>query len=394
MALPNTNIGFGSQYTQLATGMGKGTMTGPNGQTYNANGTLATPSMGGNLGLGTLYDPNNRISGSVGAINKEFGAIGAQMFGAAKIDPKMIDLQQARQAQGALDPTNSMQRLLSGQIDNPYLQGLQQASVNTAMRGYGDAVDMVNTSVMPGIRSGAVGAGQYGSSRQGIAEGLVGQQLSRNARDLGIASMDAGTNLYGTAYGQAQDRMYNTASGLNNQAFQAGDNNANRDLMAQTSNASNDLATQKFNAEQQSKAGMFSTDLANRQRESNANIDLAMRGQDQSYNLGLRNNDLGFGQLDANINQQNFNNQLSGANFGLSMYDRLNANNAAGINAATNIKNTPLNYFNQFSSLANQYGKAGASGSSSTAMPGNPLVGAIGGYQFANSPGFRSSLGF
>ena len=412
MALPPTFNEQTGQWTPSAGGnFGGNAMSGvygPTGQPFQA-----PPSMGGNLGFGGPgmegFKPLSSTPsyGGMPAASQATatGYNAATIGGANAISPQQINMQQARANQGVLDPTNSLQKLLSGQIDNPYLQGMQQASINTAMRGYGDAVNMVNTSVMPGIRSGAVGAGQYGSSRQGIAEGLVGQQLGRNARDLGIAAMDAGTNLYGTAYGQAQDRMYNTATGLNNQAFQAADNNANRDLSAQTSNAGNQLAAQTFNANSTNSARQFGAGAQNTASLSNAsntnnynlgagNLALGNRQTANSYDLGLRNNDLGFGQLDANINQQNFNNQLSGANFGLSMYDRVNGNNAAGVNAATGIQNTPLNYFNTFSGLANNYGNAGASGSSSTAMPGNPLIGGLAGYQMASNPNFRSSLGF
>ena len=430
---------YGNQTPQPATGLGGRNMsgvTGPDGQPF-----MPPQGMGGNLGFGGNYMPPPSPATGVG-----YSA--ATMTGANAINPQQINLNQARGNQGALDPTNSMQRLLSGQIDNPYLQSMQQASNNTALRGYNDAMDSMSQSVLPQIRSGAVGAGQYGSSRQGIAEGLVGQQAARNARDLGIASMDAGNQMYGQAYGQAQDRMYNTATGLNNQAFQAADNNAGRDLTAQSSNAANQLQSQAFNANALNTAGQFGASAQNAASLANAGNanqfgianmqnQTAMRGQDQNYslgqgnlgvaqtnaatnqqnvnnqltlgqgqnanqatanannyNLGLRNNDLGFGQLDANINQQNFNNQLSGANFGLNMYDRLNANNAAGINAATGIQNTPMNYYNQFSNLANNYGNAGGSGSSSTAMPGNPFIGGLAGYQIANNPNIRSSLGF
>lgn len=443
MALPPTFNEQTGQWSPSAGGsFGGNAMSG----VYGPDGQPFQPMQNQpNLGFGGGYNPpapsQSSYTPPAPAQATSTGYNAATIQGANAIAPQQVNLNQARANQGVLDPTQSMQRLLSGQIDNPYLQSMQQASVNTALRGYNDAMDSVTQNVLPQIRSGAVGAGQYGSSRQGIAEGLVGQQLGRNARDLGIASMDAGNQLYGTAYGQAQDRMYNTATGLNNQAFQASDNNANRDLSAQTSNASNQLAAQTFNANSANSARQFGAGAQNTASLANAgntnqyniagmNNATTQRGQDQSYNLGqgnlalgnrsadqnyslgqgnlalgnrqaansydlgLRNNDLGFGQLDANINQQNFNNQLSGANFGLSMYDRLNANNAAGINAATGIQNTPLNYYNQFSGLANQYGNAGGSTSSSTAMPGNPLIGGLAGYQMASNPNFRSSLGF
>jgi hypothetical protein len=53
-------------------------------------------------------------------------------------------------------------------------------------------------NVMPGIRSGATGAGQYGGTRQGIAEGVA----AGNAQT-GVNAATAG--LFGNAYGQDQN---------------------------------------------------------------------------------------------------------------------------------------------------------------------------------------------
>lgn len=60
--------------------------------------------------------------------------------------------------------------------------------------------------ILPSIRSGAIDAGQYGSSRQGIAEGIA----SRGATD---SIADATAGLYSGAYGQGLDAM-KSAAGL------------------------------------------------------------------------------------------------------------------------------------------------------------------------------------
>jgi hypothetical protein len=57
-----------------------------------------------------------------------------------------------------------------------------------------------NQNVMPGIRGDAVAAGQVGSSRQGVAEGLASQGLSR-------AMADQTAQFYNQAYGQGLDQQ-------------------------------------------------------------------------------------------------------------------------------------------------------------------------------------------
>lgn len=100
-----------------------------------------------------------------------------------------------------------------------------------------------------------------------------------------------------------------------------------------------------------------------------------------NYDLGLRGNDLGYAGLDAQINQNNFNNRLAGANFGLGVVNQGMANNQAGINAGTNVQNTPMNYWSQFANQYNGIGQGYGSTTGSTSQQGNPVMGALGGAQ-------------
>lgn len=162
----------------------------------------------------------------------------AQNFMSGQYDSTgSVDLNAARAGQGALDPTQAYQRMLSGQIDNPYLQALHQGNINTSLRGYNDALQQVQQQVLPQIEQEAFANGMYGGSRQGIAEGMVGQQLARNARDLGIAGMDFGNQLYGNAYQNAQQLMAGAAGDINSQAGQNAQYNAGLDLQQNAQNA-------------------------------------------------------------------------------------------------------------------------------------------------------------
>jgi len=60
---------------------------------------------------------------------------------------------------------------------NPYLQSYMEAAVRPV-------TSQLLNQALPSIRSGATQAGQYGSSRQGIAEGLAIQGATRTAADI------------------------------------------------------------------------------------------------------------------------------------------------------------------------------------------------------------------
>lgn len=177
---------------------------------------LRTPQIGtaysiaGNAATGA-YDPKiNRVSNIAG----DYGA----------------NPQAARMAQGPVDPTAALQRSLSGQVDNPQLQALQNQATNRAMLGYNDAIDTLNNSTLGNIRSGAVMAGGYGGSRQGIAEGLAMQQAVKGAQNLGLASLDAGSAANAAAYENAQNRMASTANSVDARALQAAQFNGSQNM--------------------------------------------------------------------------------------------------------------------------------------------------------------------
>ena len=112
------------------------------------------------------------------------------------------------------------------------------------------------------------------------------------------------------------------------------------------------------------------------------------------YDLGVKNNQLGFGNLglgyanlDRNINNDNNSWQLQGANFGLGVYDKVQQGNQAGIQAGTNIQNTPMNYWSQFGNQANSFGQGYGTTTGSTSQQGSPFMGALGGAQLGQQLG-------
>ena len=185
-----------------------------------------------------------------------------------------------------------------GYQKNPYLDSMASNITN-------QVTDNWNRNLAPSIRGGAMQAGGFGGSRQGVVE-------ANALKDVNSGLTNALTNMYG------QD--YQTSMGRNLQRYQG----------------------------------------------------------DQSYDLGLRNNDLGFSNLDFQINQGNVNNQLAGANLGMNTWGTQQQGNQAGITAGTNIQNTPYNNWSNFNTAANAVGNGLAGETTNKDAQGNPIFGALG----------------
>ena len=210
-----------------------------------------------------------------------------------------------------------------GYQKNPYLDSMASNITNQVN-------DNWSRNIAPSIRSGAMQAGGFGGSRQGVVE-------ANALKDVNSGLTNSLTNLYG------QD--YQTSMGRNLQRYQ-GDQSRN---------------LQRYQG-------------------------------DQSYDLGLRNNDLGFSNLDFNINQGNVNNQLAGANLGMNTWGTQQQGNQAGITAGTNIQNTPYNNWSNFNTAANAVGNGLAGETTNKDAQGNPILGALGGWQLGSK--IAGNLGF
>lgn len=116
-------------------------------------------------------------------------------------------------------------------------------------------------------------------------------------------------------------------------------------------------------------AGMRMQDYGNQQQ---------MYQWDQGFNRNLYND--AFAQNSQNL--QNFMGMLSTGN----------QFNTQDINNANTIQNTPLNYFNQFSTAANNIGGNGGTASTNQTGSGSPVMGALGGWQLGSA--ISKNLGF
>jgi hypothetical protein len=234
------------------------------------------------------------LNGSTPDLENNYGVAAARVG----YDMGTANPAKARAGQGELDPSSAYKKLLSGQVDNPQLQGMADAATRSGQRAYADMIadadESLSTSVLPSIRSGAVSSGGYGGSRQGIAEGLaMGKRntaAERGARDLGIAANDATATLFGNAYESAQNRMAGAASELDARAQQAKQFDAKNAFDARTTNANLDQQAQQFNAN--------NTLARNAQTMAKTHSDADLKGKAMDLFTGANSSeDDDFGQM-------------------------------------------------------------------------------------------------
>ncbi|MDD0812977.1 hypothetical protein PSQ20_21760 [Curvibacter sp. RS43] len=311
--------------------------------------------------------------------------------------------QQAINRQGASGPSGQF-----GMAGSTAQGGMQSMSgANPYMKAQGDAMlNQLTTNfqrnVLPSIDSSAAASGNYGSSRQGVVQANAMDQFNQNASN-------SLANLYGSNYGQ--ELSYNLGLGnLSNQAqanknnfelgmgglanqYTIGMGNINNQAQANAINwglGKGNLANQAQANENNLELGRGN--LSNQAQANKNNLELgrgSLANQAQAnannYDVQMNNNGLGFAQLDRQINQDNFNNQLAGANFGMNLWNQGQTNAQNAINAGQTIQNTPAGYYGQFSNYANMHGQGGGTTNSSSSAPGSVTAGALGGYQLYNA---------
>lgn len=259
-----------------------------------------------------------------GAYNANPSAV-QNIAGANPVNAQQVDPTQAFASMGAANPTGSIAQMLTGQVNTQTLDPVVQSAARRLGETYSE-------QVMPQIRGQAVAAGQYGSSRQGIAEGLASKALTNSVGDMSA-------NMYNNAYNTAQSNMYGTANNMAGLGLNSANQNANRDLAAQTTNASNSLNTQQFNA-----------------------------------NLGLQNNSQAM-----QASNQNLQNLLQGANL-MGTSNALQDNNYSQMMSLLQSPNAyNQSNLNNYANLINSGAGAGGTSTSQTPTSSNPIASGLGG---------------
>lgn len=240
-----------------------------------------------------------------------------------------INVQNAFGSMGGTNPTQAYQSLLSGNVTNPYLQNIAQDNYTMANRN-------LLENVMPNIGSGATAAGQYGGSRQGIAQGLA---MSRMNQDVTAAN----NNMFGNAYQQAQGNMLSAAGQLGGFG-----------MSAETNNASNMLNNNQFNAS-----------LSSGISQNNANRTLSADSTNAANTLAANSQKLG--QMNAGVDWFNNANNMQNT----AIKNSLDLGNYGNTYAMDSLKN--------YSGIVSPLGGLGGTGTQSTPYYNNPTNNLLGG---------------
>lgn len=262
-------------------------------------------------------------------------------------------------SQNNTDLTGAYQNFISGQSgNNPYLNSALQAGVDATNAGFNKNVstttDALN-SALGGIRGNSVLAGQYGSSRQGVAEGnaLKGytQQLT-DANSLLAAQNSANTTAQQAAsYNAGQDRALSATQGLGAQQYGVAGQNAANSQQAQLQNQSLANQTDQFNTSQLNNIGLNNAQLA----QNNGQFNSTLGQNNNQFNANLwQNNNQFNAQQQSGTNALNSQNQQAGL-AGLSgllnnIYGYANNQDNAGINRATQVNGLLAPYLSANSS--------------------------------------------
>ena len=215
----------------------------------------------------------------------------AQTAAAQGYEAKNTDIAGQYAAMGLSDPSGANARLLSGQVNNQYLD-TQADNITKRLN------KNLQENILPGIGQGAQMAGGYGGSRQGIAQGkAIGETQDNLANAL--------TNMYSSANEAAQGRMSTAAGNLSGIGAQVGISNTAGQNAASQFGANAQNTAGMFNAGQQNSMGQFNAGQTNQGNQFNTGQTNAMSqfntgqanqgnqfnaGQSNSYNLGLMNN--------------------------------------------------------------------------------------------------------
>jgi len=259
-------------------------------------------------------------------------------------------------SQNGLDLKGAYDNMINGNAGaNPYLTKSLQSAVDQTNASYNqNLTDLTNTltrSVLPQISSNAVLSGQYGGSRQGIAEGNALSDFTKQATNanlqLGLANSANTTGQQANAFNAGQDRSLSAMNTLSGQQYGAATTNAQ---LAQQVNLANAGFQQGANSQ-----------TSSQQQQTN----LANAGFQQQTGLANQSAQMGANQLNSTNTAAGL-----GANAGLlgNAYNYANANDMYNINRNGQVA----------SQLAPFTGLNSAMGTSSP-MYTNPVGNAIGG---------------
>lgn len=207
--------------------------------------------------------------------------------------------------QNNVDLTGAYQNMVYGDpAANPYLTGAIGKGIDQSNNAFANmqtnATDNLTRNILPGIRSNAVLAGQYGGSRQGVAEGnAIGDFAKAQQQAIsqfGQNNTDAAVAAQAGAFDNGQNRALSAMQGLGAQQYGVASQNANTANQAEFMNVNNSNAVTNGMADRQQAANGANLQAQLGTNGLNANSALAGSG----LLNGLTGNAYTVGQNDQN----------------------------------------------------------------------------------------------
>lgn len=223
--------------TQAGTQSGAQSSTSTNSLDPRIAQLLGLSGDGGILGsLGGTLNGGSNLSGAGNSfLNANAGQIlnngyaGTNVLTSSQYDAPTMQAAQVRApSQNNMDLSGAYDRFINGTPGaNPYLDQQISGAIGMNRLGFQQMQDDSNEnlleSVLPSIRGGAIAAGQYGGSRQGIAEGnAIGQQqkeLARASAMFGQNATNAAVGAKANAYESDSNRALSATQGLGAQQY-------------------------------------------------------------------------------------------------------------------------------------------------------------------------------
>lgn len=220
-------------------------------------------------------DMNAIRNSSLGLMTPDAAPQAGQGF--ASIPAYAVGNQVDAPAQNNINLTGTFQSMLNGGDTSALMKSLQagNALTNEQLRqNQASLTDNLQRNVLPGISGGAIAAGQYGGSRQGIAQGNAisdfTKQLNDSSTQIGLAGSANTASQLANNYEQGQGRALAAAQGLSQQQYTTALQNANTKNAAEFMNVGNSYDDSKYNAglDQQTKMANLNSQLQTNQQNN------------------------------------------------------------------------------------------------------------------------------
>lgn len=234
-------------------------------------------------------------------------------------------------AQNKLNLSGSYDSLINGPAGaNPYLTGAIQKGINQSSNAFGNMLadqKSATQDLLGNIRGGAIAAGQYGGSRQALAEGKAidsfNTQTARAASQFGQNNTDAAIAAQAGAYDADRNRQLAATQGLGAQQYNVAQQDANTKNQAEFMNVGNSFDASKTNAALYQNNNQFNAGLQQQAGLANQQAQLTTNAQNNGQLLGgagLLSGLLGNAGQQVNANDNYALNRAQGVNSLLAPY--------------------------------------------------------------------------